>query len=132
MDDPYETLGVPRDASHEDIRRAYRNLAKKHHPDLNPGNAKAEERFKSVSVANELLSDPEKRGQFDRGEIDATGQDRPQQTSYRDYAEGGDRTSLRAHRTAAGRVESGGHRRYVRLDVQRGPSVRRCRAPART
>ncbi len=88
MEDPYKTLGVPHDASPDDIRRAYRNLAKRHHPDLNPGNAKAEERFKTVSAANALLSDPVKRGQFDRGEIDATGQARPPQPSYRDYAEG--------------------------------------------
>lgn len=88
MDDPYSTLGVSRDASQDDIRRAYRKLAKKHHPDLNPGNAKAEERFKSVSAANELLSNVAKRAQYDAGEIDATGQDRPPQPSYRDYAAG--------------------------------------------
>jgi len=88
LDDPYKTLGVSRDASHEDIRRAYRNLAKQHHPDLNPGNVQAEERFKAVSAANEVLSDPEKRGQFDRGEIDAAGREQAPQSSYRDYAEG--------------------------------------------
>lgn len=88
MDDPYKTLGVSRDASQDDIRRAYRNLAKQHHPDLNPGNTAAEERFKAVSAANILLSDPVKRGQFDRGEIDAAGQAQPPQPSYRDYAEG--------------------------------------------
>lgn len=89
MEDPYKTLGVARDASQDDIRRAFRTLAKRHHPDLNPGNKQAEERFKTISAANELLSDPEKRGQFDRGEIDATGHERPRQTSYRDYAEAG-------------------------------------------
>jgi DnaJ-class molecular chaperone len=89
LDDPYKTLGVARDASPEDIRRAYIKLAKQHHPDLNPGNAKAEARFKTVSAANDLLSDPETRGRFDRGEIDATGQERrPPRPSYRDYAEG--------------------------------------------
>jgi DnaJ-class molecular chaperone len=88
LEDPYKTLGVSRDASQDDIRRAYRNLAKRHHPDLNPGNAKAEERFKIVSAANALLSDPVKRGQFDRGEIDAAGQARSPHPSYRDYAEG--------------------------------------------
>ncbi len=88
MEDPYKALGVARDASQDDIRLAYRNLAKQHHPDLNPGNAKAEERFKTVSAANELLSDPVKRGKFDRGEIDAAGQERAPQSSYRDYAEG--------------------------------------------
>jgi DnaJ-class molecular chaperone len=92
-DDPYVTLGVPRDANAEDIRRAYRKLAKQHHPDLNPGNKAAEERFKAVSAANELLSDPEKRAKFDRGEIDASGQERPERQTYRSYAEGaqGDR-----------------------------------------
>jgi DnaJ-class molecular chaperone len=88
MDDPYTTLGVKRDASQDDIRRAYRELAKKHHPDLNPGNVKAEERFKTISSANELLSDVAKRTRYDAGEIDATGQERPPQPSYRDYAEG--------------------------------------------
>lgn len=87
MDDPYQTLGLSRDATPEDIRRAYRKLAKQHHPDLNPGDKKAEERFKTISAANEILSDPEKRGKFDRGEIDAAGQERAQSPRYRDYAE---------------------------------------------
>lgn len=87
LDDPYQTLGVARDASAKDIRSAYRKLAKQHHPDLNPGNKTSEERFKAISVANELLSDPDKRGKFDRGEIDATGQERAPRPSYRDYAD---------------------------------------------
>jgi DnaJ-class molecular chaperone len=87
MQDPYTTLGVARDATADQIRRAYRKLAKQHHPDLNPGNSAAEERFKEVSAANELLSDPEKRGKFDRGEIDAAGQERAPEPSYRHYAE---------------------------------------------
>lgn len=90
MDDPYITLGVARDASPDDIRRAYRKAAKKHHPDLNPDDAAAEERFKKASIANELLSDPEKRGRFDRGEIDSAGQERPAQPGWRDFAEGED------------------------------------------
>jgi DnaJ-class molecular chaperone len=88
LEDPYKILGVPRDASQDDIRAAYRKLAKQHHPDLNPGNAKAEERFKAISAANALLSDPEQRGKFDRGEIDASGQERAPQYSYREHAEG--------------------------------------------
>jgi DnaJ-class molecular chaperone len=87
--DPYTTLGVPRDASQDAIRDAYRKLAKQHHPDLNPGNAKAEETFKAVSAANSILSDVEKRGKFDRGEIDAAGQEQAPRDSYRDHAEGG-------------------------------------------
>lgn len=88
MEDPYEILGVPRDATQEAIRSAYRKLAKQHHPDLNPGNAKAEERFKAISAANALLSDAEKRGKFDRGEIDASGQEQAPQSTYRHHAEG--------------------------------------------
>ncbi len=87
LDDPYKTLGVSQDATPDDIRKAYRNLAKAHHPDLNPGNKKAEERFNAIASANEILSDPEKRGQFDRGEIDATGAERARQPRYQDYAE---------------------------------------------
>ena len=89
MTDPYQTLGVAKDASPEDIRRAYRKLAKKHHPDLNPGNKAAEDTFKAVSAANELLSDPEKRARFDRGEIDAAGEARQERPSYRSYADMG-------------------------------------------
>ncbi len=85
--DPYQTLGVAKDATPEQIRTAFRNLAKQHHPDLNPGNKKAEDRFKAVSAANELLSDPERRARFDRGEIDAAGQERPERYGYRYHAD---------------------------------------------
>jgi DnaJ-class molecular chaperone len=87
--DLYATLGVQRDASAEDIRRAYRGLAKQHHPDLNPGNKIAEERFKAIASAYDILSDTDKRGRYDRGEIDAAGAEaRPEHPSYRGYAEG--------------------------------------------
>jgi DnaJ-class molecular chaperone len=85
--DPYEVLGVKRDASQEEIQKAYRALAKKLHPDLNPGNKKAEEQFKEVSAAYDLIGDAEKRGRFDRGEIDASGAERPQRRYYRDFAD---------------------------------------------
>src|SRR4051794_37247174 len=84
---PYEVLGVKRDASADDIRKAYRKLAKEFHPDLNPGKPEAEARFKSVTAANDILSDPEKRARYDRGEIDETGAERPRY-SYRPHAEG--------------------------------------------
>jgi DnaJ-class molecular chaperone len=87
--DPYETLGVKKDASQDAIQKAYRRLAKKLHPDLNPGNKQAEERFKEVSAAYDLLSDPEQRARFDRGEIDASGAERPRQRYYRDFADAG-------------------------------------------
>ena len=86
MKDPYETLGVGGSASPEDIRNAYRRLAKKLHPDLNPGNKESEERFKEVTGAYDLLSDPEKRQRFDNGEIDASGSERPRQRFYKDFA----------------------------------------------
>lgn len=76
-EDPYKVLGVQRDASDEDIRKAYRKLAKELHPDLNPANrTTAEEKFKKVSAAYEIVGDPTKRGQYDRGEIDANGEQR--------------------------------------------------------
>jgi DnaJ-class molecular chaperone len=85
--DPYTTLGVKKDATQDDIQKAYRRLAKKLHPDLNPGNKKAEDKFKEVSAAYNLLSDPDKRTRFDRGEIDASGTERPRQQYYRDFAD---------------------------------------------
>ena len=87
--DPYEILGVQRSDSGEDIQKAYRRLAKKLHPDLNPGNRESEEQFKKVASAYDFLSDPEKRARFDRGEIDASGAERPQHEFYRDYAGAG-------------------------------------------
>src|SRR5438876_9743164 len=64
--DYYETLGVKKSASTEDIRKAFRKLARKYHPDVNPGDKTAEEKFKSISEANEVLSDPKKRKIYDQ------------------------------------------------------------------
>ncbi len=76
--DPYSELGVARGASEDDIRKAFRKLAKDLHPDRNPGDKKAEERFKRVSAAFDILGDPEKRAKFDRGQIDADGRETSQ------------------------------------------------------
>ncbi len=64
--DYYAVLGVSRDADEAELKRAYRNLARTHHPDKNPGDKKAEERFKEISEAYAILSDPDKRAQYDR------------------------------------------------------------------
>ena len=85
-EDLYATLGVGREASQDEIKRRYRKLAKELHPDLNPDKEVAE-RFKQITAAYDLLSDPEKRARYDRGEIDAGGQERPQYQYYRDFAE---------------------------------------------
>ena len=73
--DPYQELGVSRTASAEEVRKAFRKLAKQHHPDTNPDNKDAEERFKRVSAAFDILGDPDKRKKFDAGEIDADGRE---------------------------------------------------------
>jgi len=87
-DDLYSVLGVAKTASAADITKAYRKLAKKLHPDLNPGDKAAEEKFKTIAAAYGIVGDEEKRGRYDRGEIDASGQERPQQHYYREYAGG--------------------------------------------
>lgn len=66
MPNPYETLGVKKDASEKEIKSAYRKLAQKYHPDKNPGDSKAEEKFKEVSAAYEILSDSQKRAEYDQ------------------------------------------------------------------
>ncbi len=76
MRDPYDVLGVSKGASHKDIKSAYRKLAKKYHPDQNPDDPKAKERFAEANQAYEILGEEDKRKAFDRGEIDATGKPR--------------------------------------------------------
>jgi DnaJ-class molecular chaperone len=68
MRNPYEVLGVPKTATQDEIKKAYRELAKKHHPDLNPGNKAAEGRFKDLNLAYEILGDADARAKYDRGE----------------------------------------------------------------
>ncbi len=92
MTDPYAILGVQRSDDAAAIRAAYRKLAKTHHPDLNPGKPEAAERFKAIASAYDLLSDPEKRARFDRGDIDAAGNEvHREQPFYRDFNDGAGR-----------------------------------------
>jgi DnaJ-class molecular chaperone len=76
MRNPYDVLGVSRSAGEADIKKAYRKLAKAYHPDRNADDPKAKEKFAEANAAYEVLGDPEKRAQFDRGEIDAEGKPR--------------------------------------------------------
>jgi DnaJ-class molecular chaperone len=96
MANPYETLGVAPDARQDDIRKAYRKAAKETHPDLNPGNADAEKRFKEINAAYDIVGDADKRKRYDAGEIDETGAERqPERHFYREYAEADPNTRYR-------------------------------------
>jgi DnaJ-class molecular chaperone len=76
LSDPYKTLGVAKTASEAEIKKAFRSLAKKHHPDAHPGDEKAKQRFQELSAAYDVVGDKEKRAKFDAGEIDASGNPR--------------------------------------------------------
>lgn len=84
--DPYDVLGVKKTATQDEIKAAYRKLAKKLHPDLHPGDAAKVAEFQAVAAANDLLGDPEKRRRFDAGEIDASGHEHPERQYYHQYA----------------------------------------------
>ena len=96
MKDLYAILGISRNASQDDVKKAYRQMAKTYHPDLNPGNADAERKFKEISQAYDILADAEKRKRYDAGEIDADGQEQAPRAGagagggfYRNYASAG-------------------------------------------
>ncbi len=87
MSDPYKILGVTKGASAADIKSAFRNLAKKNHPDQNPNDPKAKERFSKINNAYDVLGDTEKRAQFDRGEVDGDGN--PVHPGFGGFGQGG-------------------------------------------
>ncbi len=108
MANPYEVLGVAPNASQDEIRTAYRKAAKETHPDLNPGKPAAENRFKEINAANDIVGDVEKRKRYDAGEIDETGAERqPERHFYREYAEA-DPNMRYGPRRASG-AGTGGH-----------------------
>ena len=82
MSDPYKVLGVNRNASQDEIKSAYRKLAKKYHPDLNQGDESVAKKFQEVSTAYDLLGDPAKRRRYDRGELDPDGRERGGRSSF--------------------------------------------------
>lgn len=79
MRDPYTVLGVSHTSTDDEIKSAYRNLAKKFHPDVNPGKKDIEQKFKEINAAYDILGDTDKRAKFDRGEMDSGGNERQQQ-----------------------------------------------------
>lgn len=85
--EPYAALGLSDAATASDIKKAYRKLARAHHPDLHPDDAMAEARFKDISAAYDLLKDPATRARYDAGEIDASGAEKPPRQYYRDFAD---------------------------------------------
>src|SRR5439155_25627673 len=89
--DLYAVLGVSRQASADDIKKAYRKLARKHHPDVNPGNKQAEERFKEISFAYDVLSEPEKRKIYDEFGFEGlqSGFDADRARQYREWQSSG-------------------------------------------
>lgn len=86
-DDPYATLGLTKKATDAEIKKAYRRLVRNSHPDINPDDPGAEARFVKITAAFDLLKDPATRARYDAGEIDASGQEKPQRRYYRDFAE---------------------------------------------
>jgi DnaJ-class molecular chaperone len=87
MRDPYVVLGVPKSATADEVKKAYRRLAKKYHPDQNKTDPQAKEKFAEANSAYEILGDEKKRGQFDRGEIDADG--KPRFQGFEGFGAGG-------------------------------------------
>lgn len=108
MRNPYDVLGVPKNAGEADIKKAFRKLAKAHHPDRSTNDAKAKDRFAEANTAYEILGDAEKRKQFDRGEIDADG--KPRAPSFEGFPGGfgGGRGGFDYEGMARGRGGSGG------------------------
>lgn len=124
MADPYQALGVARDASQDEIRKAYRKLAKETHPDLNPGKPEAEQRFKAINAAYDIVGDADKRKRFDAGEIDETGAERePERHFYREYA-GAEPGSRYSHRRSQAGPDGGDFDYDIFADLFRGQGER--------
>jgi DnaJ-class molecular chaperone len=122
MTDLYAILGLARNATQDDIRKAYRKAAKETHPDLNPGKPEAEKRFKEINAAYDIIGDEDKRKRYDAGEIDETGAERqPERRFYRDYAEKDQNQRYRRRATSEGQGPAGGDFDYdIFADLFRG------------
>ena len=101
--DPYAALGLTKTATQDELKKAYRKIARTSHPDLNPEDSAAEARFKEAGQAYDLLKDPEQRRRFDAGEIDATGAEQAPRGYYRDDARRPENPYTRRHTASRGR-----------------------------
>jgi len=122
MRNPYDVLGVAKTATSKEIKSAFRKLAKAHHPDQNPNDPKAKDRFASVNQAYEIVGDEKRRGEFDRGEIDAEG--KPRFAGFEGAGAGGDpfagfRRSARG--SGAGQGPGGAHFEFRSTGGPGGP-----------
>jgi len=126
MTELYEVLGVSKSVSPEELKKAYRKLAKKYHPDLNPGNAKTEAQFQKITAAYDLLSDATKRSQYDRGEIDAQGN-----PAYASGFHGGGGGGGQGHPFGAGFDFGGGEGEDIFSSLFGGRSKSRARTQGR-
>ncbi len=122
--DPYEILGLKKTATADEIKKAYRKLARSSHPDLNPDDPAAEARFKAASHAYDLLKDPETRARFDRGEIDAPGAERTERQFYREYAEAPGNPYRTSHGSEGFDGESDIFAEFLRRQGQQGQRTR--------
>ncbi|MGJ8586382.1 MAG: DnaJ C-terminal domain-containing protein [Marinosulfonomonas sp.] len=100
--DPYAALGLTKSATADEIKKAYRKIARSNHPDLNPDDPAAEARFKDAGRAYDLLKDPEQRRRFDAGEIDATGAEQAPRGYYRDEARRPENPYTQRHTSSGG------------------------------
>ncbi|MEM8551816.1 MAG: J domain-containing protein [Pseudomonadota bacterium] len=120
--DPYTVLGVSKSASESEIKSAYRRLAKRYHPDTNTNDPKAQERFAEVNSAYEIVGDKDKRRQFDRGEIDADGQQRFQNAGFGFGSAGGSGGEPFGGFAGFGGARGGSSRTYRFTNDGSGPS----------
>jgi DnaJ-class molecular chaperone len=117
MRDPYDVLGVAKSASAADIKKAYRQLAKKYHPDRNRDDAKAKERFAEINTAYEIVGDEKKKAQFDRGEIGPDGKPR----GFEGFGAGGPGGFARGWRTGGAGPGGAGANQHFEFNVGGGP-----------
>lgn len=136
MRDPYSVLGVPKSATEQDIKRAFRKLAKQYHPDQNANNPEAQSRFSEINQAYEIIGDKDKRQKFDRGEIDAEGKPKFQAHGFEGFSDfdpfrdAGATRGFRASGGPAGGASGGGGFDDILNDILGGFGARRGGGPS--